>query len=328
MDSEHLTTSALLLPTLEPTLLLNTPVSHRPANTYDEVWQEAGYWQQVSRGASAAEMISAQAGHSFVHWVVSQPDGTEGQIPMGGQRPPREHNRVLELHGMMGAIGEQLLLAWVAEQDVQRVEMTAAERANDLVTTMLGRAHAELASHFLLGASHSLGNLVLRFMLLDSASTSAFARAHRNYREADFAPHSDARQGWLTFNKTLVSELQAATRLSSSAALRKMVIALDELRDSAGYRGLDDRRGMDYHRRRPQSVPHTAPRAGTWSEQNGHESIALVAPQLEPEARLPLVHQAVEAALLEVAAAMTKVRHLAPVVFTELGIVCATDFGD
>ncbi|MDK9298025.1 hypothetical protein [Propionibacterium freudenreichii] len=175
---------------------------------------------------------------------------------------------------------------------------------------------------------HSLGNLVLRFMLLDSDSTSAFARAHRNYREADFAPHSDARQGWLTFNKTLVSELQAATRLSSSAALREMVIALDELRDSAGYRGLDDRRGMDYHRRRPQSVPHTAPRAGTWSEQNGHESIALVAPQLEPEARLPLVHQAVEAALLEVAAAMTKVRHLAPVVFTELGIVCATDFGD
>lgn len=73
--------------------------------------------------------------------------------------PPREQNRILEMHGLMGSIGEQLGMGWTAEQDAQRLLLTTDQR-DELTTRLMLRALSELVGHFILGATHSLANLV------------------------------------------------------------------------------------------------------------------------------------------------------------------------
>jgi len=121
--------------------------------------------------------------------------------------PPREPNRILELHGLMGAIGEQLGLAWTAEQDVQRLSQTRGGR-EQIHHRLVARAQAELAGHFLLGAAHSLGNLALRVLLLNAAAAAIVEAKYK--RAAKFPPGSDSRGAWLTLNEDLVRTLTRA----------------------------------------------------------------------------------------------------------------------
>jgi len=51
-----------------------------------------------------------------------------------------------------------------------------------------------------------------------------------------------------------------AARLSSNRLMIDAAETLAELRASDGFTNLEARRGMDYHRRRPQSVERTSPR--------------------------------------------------------------------
>jgi hypothetical protein len=81
-------------------------------------------------------------------------------------------NRLLELHGLAGAIGEQLGLGWTAEQDVQRFIATSAGRLTEH-QRLVQRALAETAAYFLLGASHSLANMVLRIVILNPPRAQA-----------------------------------------------------------------------------------------------------------------------------------------------------------
>lgn len=318
------TTSAILLPSLAPDLAEDTPVSIRAAHGRDGVWQEAQRWQMMSGHASEAESAAAMAGVPLMSWKVRESDGTETVVPMEGKDRPREPNRVLEIHGLMGSIGEQLMLAWAAEQDVQRVEQSA-DRRGELVTTMLGRAHAELSGHFILGASHSLANLVLRVLLLDALATDAFARVWgKRYSAGAFAPFSDDRNGWLTFNRSMVDALRKASTASSSQALRTMTASVCSYYESSSYAGLDDRRGLDYHRHRPQSVPHTAPHEGTWSDAG--DSVRLIAPRRDPASDLKLVHSAVTCALDALAATMHQVSESILTAISDQNIATVTRF--
>lgn len=299
------TPSAILLPSLAPDLAEDVPVPIRPTAEYSHVWKEAQRWQMMSSVASRAESASAMAGVRGICWTVHESDGTDTVVSMQGKDRPREANRVLEIHGLMGSIGEQLMLAWAAEQDVQRVELSAGSR-RELVTTMLGRAHAELSSHFILGASHSLANLALRVLLLDTQATATFAQVWGKRYAADaFAPLSNDRNGWLTLNKSLVDALRRAAAASSSQAMKTMVESVCGYYESSAYAGLDDRRGLDYHRHRPQSVPHTAPHEGTWSKAG--DSVRLVAPRRDPASDLTLVHSAITCGLEALADTMHEV---------------------
>lgn len=318
------TTSAIMLPSLAPDLAEDTPVSIRPAQERAHVWHEAQRWQLMSGVASSAESASAMAGVPGISWTVREADGTETVVPMRGKDRPREANRLLEIHGLLGSIGEQLMLAWAAEQDVQRVVQSAGSRG-ELVTTMLGRAHAELSSHFILGASHSLANLVLRVLLLDAQATVTFAHAWGKRYSADaFAPFSNDRNGWLTFNRSMVDALRKGATASSSNAMKTMVESVCTYHEGSAYAGLDDRRGLDYHRHRPQSVPHTAPHRGTWSEAG--DSVRLVAPQRDPASDLTLVHNAVTCALEALADTMHQVSENILTAISDQNIATVTRF--
>ncbi|QWF80992.1 hypothetical protein [Amycolatopsis sp. CA-230715] len=113
-------TSSFIFPTLawqspsEPVLKTNQP---RMA-----IRATAMSWQNMSTDGAMSELISA--------------DNFTG--------PPQDFklNHVNEILGLMGSTGEQLALAWTAEQDVQRWLQTATTR--DPVHQRMGvRAMAE-----------------------------------------------------------------------------------------------------------------------------------------------------------------------------------------
>lgn len=181
-------------------------------------------------------------------------------------------NRAVEIHGIAGSIGEQLTLAWAAEQDAQRYQSPELDRPEEHLADlenlqrMAVRALCEMSTHFLLGAAHGLANLVLRVLLCNTdaaVSINAFCK-----RAEGFLPGSDLRAAWPTFGPTgdlWVKVLPSAAAASQIMPLVALVARLNSLREDLRFRALEQRRGMDYHRHRPQSLAHTSPRTGIWS---------------------------------------------------------------
>jgi len=179
-------------------------------------------------------------------------NGRDIKVPKRGRRLPPP-NRLLEIHGLAGAIGEQLGLAWTAEQDVQRFVETRAQRPNEQHQRLVQRALAELSGHFVLGASHSLGNLTLRLLLLNPDATTTLTGMRRYHKANGFPPGSDDHHAWPTLNRDLLNDLAKAAEASGNRFMVRAVDTLHGLHGSPSFQALDTRRGLDYHRRRPQT---------------------------------------------------------------------------
>jgi hypothetical protein len=180
---------------------------------------------------------------------------------------------------MIGAIGEQSGLCWGFEQDARRFDATRKKITEEHYRLVL-RALSEAGGHFLLGAAHSLGNLGLRIGLLDPLAGPAIQAARP---KADFAPGSDDKRAWLSLSVS--SEILAkAASGSANVPLARISTAVSGLAVDPRYVALDSRRGMDYHRLRPQSVPHASPKRGVSRVGDGIVTIDLPGPVLDPEA--------------------------------------------
>ena len=282
---------------------------------------EAMEWQQLSAIGAAAELEAVPGPfRRSITWnrtvhVIEPRTGTL----------PREANRLLEIHGLMGAIGEQLGLAWTAEQDVQRFQLTSGLR-DDIENRMASRAMTELSGHFLLGCAHSLANLVLRLQLLNTAAAEHLVMMKKYRRAAGFAPGNDSKDAWPTLNGPLLEDLATAANASGNQYLRLLVETISDLYASSEFRDLDGRRGMDYHRRRPQSVAHTAPRRGVVSTRDGTTTMTLVTARLEEDAAHETLHATATGALVGVARTMRRIRELVPSAIRAEGINYAYDF--
>jgi hypothetical protein len=88
--------------------------------------------------------------------------------------------------------------------------------------------------------------------------------------------------------------------------------ALRNLLQSRGFTDLEAPRGMDYHRRRPQSVQHSSPRQEALVQTGTLTTFEYYAEQLEPEADADHVHQLVLAAMESLRVAMRDVRRTMP----------------
>jgi hypothetical protein len=216
----------------------------------------------------------------------------------------KDPNRIVELHAMIGAIGEQAILCWGFEQDGQRFDATRRKISEEHHRLVL-RALAEAGGHFLIGAGHSLGNLGLRIALLDPQAGPAVQAARP---KADFAPGSDDRRAWLPLSESS-KVLAKASHESSNLPLCRIVAAVSALAGDQRYDALDSRRGMDYHRLRPQSVPHASPKGGVSREGDGFVTIDLPAPVLDPEADADRVYQLLIEAMEAVRQTMVAIRN-------------------
>src|SRR5258708_16323252 len=75
------------------------------------------------------------------------------------------------------------------------------------------------------------------------------------------------------------------------------------------YVALDSGRGMDYHRLRPQSVPHASPKRGVSQAADGIATIDLPGPVLDPEADADRVYQLLIEAMEAIRQAMVTIRN-------------------
>lgn len=167
MTPEELTLAALIPRTLH--FDVAAAASVRGLRDRRRVSTEAMAWQTISQSGSRAAIFASLA--------------SAKKTPKGGRnkhfRRPVDPNRIEELCGLMGAIGEQLGLAWTAEQDLQRIRRTPQLR-DPFAHVMVQRAWAEMVAHFVLGAAHSLGNLAVRVLVVNQAASD-----HLNARYPD-----------------------------------------------------------------------------------------------------------------------------------------------
>jgi hypothetical protein len=207
--------------------------ARRPRHRFEN---EAVAWQQTSQ----------RGGWAAVRSYVDQSADRRARR--------KDPNRIVELHAMIGAIGEQAGLCWGFEQDAQRFDATRNKISKEHHRLVL-RALSEAGGHFLLGAAHSLGNLGLRIALLDPQAGPAIQAARP---KADFPSGSDDKRAWLPLSMS--SEILAKTASgSANTPLARISAAVSGLAADPRYVALDSRRGMDYHRRRSRS--RTPPQA-------------------------------------------------------------------
>lgn len=284
----------------------------RPRHLRTLLATESIRWQQISQWGAKAEMDA----YPVPIFVKS----TGRRKYRSVHRPPREANRILELHGLIGAIGEQAGLAWTAEQDVQRLRATRRYRDAEH-QRLVQRAVAETCALFVLGAAHGLANLAMRLLLLNEDSSAVLDKKYPN--AAGFPPGSNDRSAWVTLNKNTTSELQKAAMASGNQFMSVAIVLMTNLEAAQSFRALDSRRRLDYHRRRPQSIPHTSPRGGTVTRTPGQVAISMVAPRLEPEADADAVHEVAVALFPLLRSTMCRFRKIMPKAIRKEGIFYA-----
>ncbi len=190
--------------------------------------------------------------------------------------PATERGRPYELAGLIASAGEQLALAsaavveaelWIAYRrdnpsDLSTIESRVAAAAQEMVH----RAMADMAAHFLLATGHILANVTVRMLGLDS-------RLHVHLLDILGSPspaNSQNPKDWLSLSLDTARLLRRAARKSESSVFQAIPEAATELVLSADWQELDQLRGSDYHRRRPQSAGISGvPIANPWRFSNG-----------------------------------------------------------
>lgn len=194
--------------------------------------KEVGFeWQQQRSRSRWNEIVAAVHGHPGADWVP-------------------------EIHGIVGVIGEQVLLA--AEAEVEKHIIT--DRLNTLQPEQSGsiaaaarslRFFAEGQANALTVALHGLANLTLRTLVLDPAFDIAHVKAAQ-VKLPDFVPGSDARRAWCS----VTTETRDAF-LTAAAAYALPMLALAQrfagVVDDAAIAELIAFRNVQYHRWRGES---------------------------------------------------------------------------
>jgi hypothetical protein len=221
----------------------------RPAGlTYRETAEVAKDWQQIGSWADVAELKGSELG-----------------LP-----PDRFH----ELIGCVAAAGEQLGLAWTSEQETERWRNASGDGR-----AMAVRALADIRSHFSLGAAHGMANATLRTVFLSRGAAQRAVAEHKKTLKP-YPPFSNVREAWPTFNKSLVDALMAGAEASNERRVIEYVSVLKALVTDSRYIALDQRRGMDYHRWRPQSLPPGSgvPQKSMWTRTQKTASFGIGGP--------------------------------------------------
>jgi hypothetical protein len=169
-----------------------------------------------------------------------------------------ERNRVHELIGCIAAAGEQLGLAWTSQQDMQR--WLASENDGQPMAT---RALAEACSYFALGSANAMANATLRTLLLNSEARSAIPN------KTAYSPFSDKKWDWRSFDGNLVKDLKACARAIGNADADDLIFITEHLSQDEPWKLMVNRRGLDYHRWRPQSIEGGVPRIPFWEPIQG-----------------------------------------------------------
>ena len=80
--------------------------------------------------------------------------------------------------------------------------------------------------------------------------------------KTDFPPYSDNRKDWIQLSR--IDSLQSVARSCAHGDMEDVVAPIVDLADSAAWKALEDSRGQDFHRWRPQTAGLRGAAAGAF----------------------------------------------------------------
>lgn len=294
-------------------------------------------WNANSTELRATRVRRSRVEDAGVQWQLMSTSGDLSEMATSsnyyGPAEALKLNRVNEIAGLMGSAGEQLSLAWTAEQDAQRWRQ-GGRGIKAIQQRMAIRAYSEMAAYFCLGAANSLANIGLRVIILDERLVASMGKKFAHFDPSVYTVGSDSRKDWLTFSRELLEALKKAADVAQSdrclrphsattarARCLKLVSVLADLHADSRFAALDNRRGMDYHRHRPQSLPTSSPRSGAWVVGNDIRSLGVGSLRPDPFHNEREVQQIAVQGMQAVTTAMNRARPLIVSAAAALGYV-------
>jgi hypothetical protein len=183
---------------------------------------------------------------------------SEGHGPINGL----PDGRVLEVVGHMAALGEQLGLALTCSRDAHR---WLTEKATSIGRPLGARALAEMTGYYVLSASHGLANITLRALLIGKPTRPLVEAAFPAAK--GFPPFSEERDAWKSLSPFVVTKLSDVADQAGVPAAVDLVAVLSTLSGDSRWEALDARRGVDFHRWRPQSITGGVAAKNPWTAQ-------------------------------------------------------------
>ncbi|MGZ0213304.1 MAG: hypothetical protein ACKVI4_12610 [Actinomycetales bacterium] len=249
--------------------------------------------------------VSRETQKLGVHAVFFELHGANHGLPRG---------RLSEVLGRAASAGEQLGLASATSRDAHR---WLAQSDQSLIQQVASRALAEITGYYTLSAAHGLGNVTLRALLTNKVSAAVVNEMYP--RAQGFMPFSDNREAWVVLGARLVKTIEAAAATVGGADISALVNAVVSLQSDPRWTALEQRRGIDFHRWRPQSIDGGVRTQNPWQDLgNGQFSISTPQDNIVPDHEA-LVREADEA-LDALAEAMDKWQEALPMAMRDLGV--------
>ena len=283
-----------------PKRLASAPRRHLPravaGEEYEAVANVALDWQQTSSQARFWEMGTAGADAS-----------NEG--------------RAYAFAGQMASAGEQLALALAAAVEVAIWAEARLGAESDPAEEMQMRGMAEAQSMFVMGTGHALANLAVRALSLDQDCRAELGRRLGRHGTLTFDPFSMDRADWISLNRTGCRAIRAAASSTGHQEVIDLVDPVVAFGTGSSWRDLEERRGQDFHRWRPQTPGIGAgPRQSPWVHEGRTRRLDFFGPAEEPiEALAAEGGSLATAAMMDVSTAMAAFAQRWPAASRHLG---------
>ncbi len=167
-----------------------------------------------------------------------------------------------EVGGLLGIVGEQVLIAIEAEAEKGAAQLAITRDENASLTAWGKRSlrtFAELQANQVFVGGHALANLTLRTLRLHSGFDPEPAIG---LESSAFLPRSTERRAWISLNPETVARLQNGARVLGLAELQALVEVVDALLSDARWVRVMELRHTQYHRWRSESPGVTGVNVG------------------------------------------------------------------
>lgn len=180
--------------------------------------------------------------------------GTAGLQWVPGTSMDLAANPWREVYGLVGSIGESLVVAAACEIEVEWHRRARA--VGDLPPAMVvGQRFFSIAEgQEVLGVGHRLVNLVARVLATrdDVRATMQSFRPLKRWQRDHF-PFDDGRSSWLSADSPTVEALARVAAAHRHPSFARLADAVQELVRSAAWKNLEESRGQNFHRWRAES---------------------------------------------------------------------------
>lgn len=181
---------------------------------------------------------------------------------MGGALYGAGRDRAYEVAGRMAAVGEQFGLAFSAAVEASFWREAVDSAPTKEAAHMGWRAMTELMTYYIMGASHGLINVAARTLAFDSNLRDRI----RAIFPTALPVFSEEKTDSLSFNAKNVGGLFRIAKEHPSPSVAALIGPLKGLAADPDWRALEQARGKDFHRWRPQSISRL-PQVSPWTQE-------------------------------------------------------------